>query len=107
MTRKYSQWTFCFGLGIGSLVALVLCVQCVRTYFYIDTNLVPQQAEHETARQIGSLTAAARSAGMTDPRKMGPVVAHAVESAADRILWMRVLDVNGTVFSQSGTPEGR
>jgi hypothetical protein len=107
MMRKYSQWKFGVVLGVGALVALVLCVQCVRTYFYIDTNLIPQQAEHEAARQIGSLSAAARSAGITDPRNTGPVVEHAVESAADRILWMRVLDVNGTVFSQAGTPEGR
>ncbi len=104
--RKYSQLKFGLVLGLGALIAMLLCVQCVRTYLYMDSVLVPQQAEHEAARQAGALSAAARSAGITEPRGLTPVLERAMESAADHVLWMRVLDMNGIVFAQSGNPEG-
>src|SRR4051794_13757755 len=94
---RYSQWKFGVVLGIGALIALVLCVQCVRTYLYTDAVLVPQQAEHEAERQAGALGSAARSAGITDPLALGPVMEHAMESASDRVVSMRVLDRQGKV----------
>jgi serine phosphatase RsbU (regulator of sigma subunit) len=106
MLRKYPQLKFGLVLAMGALIALVLCVQCVRTYLYTDAVLVPQQAEHEAARQVGALSAAARTAGITDPRRLGPVIEHTLEAVSDRVLWMRVLDLNGKVLAQGGSPEG-
>lgn len=103
--RKSSRWKFGFVLGLGAVVALVLCVQCVRTYLYTDAVLVPRQAEREAGRQMGVVTIAARSAGVSDPRKLGPVLEHAMESASDRVLWMRVLDLDGKVLAQGGSPQ--
>jgi hypothetical protein len=105
--RKYSRFKFGLVLGIGALVASVLCVQCVRTYLYTDAVLVPQQAEREAERQGGVVTAAARSAGITDPRSLGPAIQHALESSTDRVLWVRVLDLKNTVLAQGGNPQGR
>jgi hypothetical protein len=99
---QYSQWKFGMVLGIGAVIALVLCVQCVRTYLYADSVLVPEQAEHEAERQAGALSAAARSAGITAPLALGPLVEHAMESTSDRILSTRVLDRDGTVLLQRG-----
>ena len=104
--HKYSQWKFGVVLGIGVLVALVLCVQCVRTYWYADAVLVPRQAEHEAARQAGALSAAARSAGINNPLELGPVMERTIESASDRVLWMRILDVDSNVLAQRGVPQG-
>jgi hypothetical protein len=104
--RKYSPWEFGLVLGMGALVASVLCVQCVRTYLYTDAVLIPQGAEREAERQIGALTTAARSAGITDPRALGPVIEHALESASDRVLWMRVLDLDSHLLAQRGKPQG-
>jgi len=103
-SSKHSQWKFRFLLIGGALVALALCVQCVRTYFYTVADLIPQQAEQEAAREAGAVSAAARSAGIDDPRKLGLSLQHAIESAADRVLWMRVLDSDNNVLSQAGTP---
>lgn len=103
MLRKYPQLKF--GLVLV-MVALMLCVQCVRTYLYTDAVLVPQQAEHEAARQVGALSAAARTAGIDDPRRLGPVIEHTLEAVSDRVLWMRVLDLNSKVLAQGGSPEG-
>src|SRR5579862_2976425 len=102
--HKYSQLRFNLVLAIGALVALVLCAQCVRTYLYTGAVLVPQQAEREAERQVGALTAAARSAGITDPRALGPVIEHALESAGDRVLWMRLLDPESDLLAQGGNP---
>ncbi len=52
--RKYSQWRFGLVLGLGALIAVVLCIQCVRTYLYIDSVLIPRQAEHEAQREAGA-----------------------------------------------------
>jgi hypothetical protein len=104
--RKYSRFRFGVVLGIGALVAAVLCVQCVRTYLYTDRVLVPQQAEREAERQVGALTTAARSAGITDPRALRPVLAHVMESAGDHVLWIRVLDPESKLLAQVGKPQG-
>ncbi len=103
---KHSQWKFGAVLAIGALVALVLCAQCMRTYRYTDSVLVPEQAEHEAGRQAGAFSAAAHSAGITDPRRLAPLLKRVMASSSDRILWMRVLDLNGNVFSYTDVPEG-
>jgi serine phosphatase RsbU (regulator of sigma subunit) len=105
--RKYSRFKFGVTLGIGAAIALVLCVQCVRTFLYADSVLIPRQAEHEAERQAGALTAAARSAGITDPRLLRPVIQHALESSSDRVLWMRVLDLENNIVAQGGNPQGK
>ena len=102
---EYSRFKVGLALGTGALLALMLCVQCVRTYLYTDTVLVPQQAQHEAERQMVALGTAARSAGVTDPRALGPVIEHVLESGTDRILWMRLLDSDGNLFAQVGNPE--
>ncbi|MBV8829902.1 MAG: PP2C family protein-serine/threonine phosphatase [Acidobacteriaceae bacterium] len=104
---KYSQWTFRLVLGIGALVAFVLCIQCVRTYLYADAVLVPAAAETEAARQAAAVNASARAAGIADPHNLAPVLQHAIEAAPDRLLWMRILDLNANVFAQAGTPQGK
>lgn len=106
MLRKYPQFKFGLVLVMGALIALMLCVQCVRTYLYTDAVLVPQQAEHEATRQVGALNAAARTAGIADPGRLGPIIEHILEAVSDRVLWMRVLDLNSKVLAQGGSPEG-
>jgi hypothetical protein len=73
---------------------------------YTDSVLVPQQAEREAERQVGALTVAARSAGISEARALSPVLEHAWESAGDRILWIRLLNAEGQVVAQSGHPAG-
>lgn len=104
--RKYSQLKFGLVLGTGALIALVLCVQCVRTYIYVGSVLVPQQAEREAERQVGALSAAARNDGITNPSALGPAMERTLEPVADGVLWMRLVDLNSNVIVQVGAPEG-
>jgi hypothetical protein len=100
----YSHFKVGLALGTGALLALMLCVQCVRTYLYTDTVLVPQQAQREAERQAVALGTAVRSAGIADARAIGPVLEHALESGSDHILWIRVLDYDGNLLAQVGNP---
>ncbi|HEY3743205.1 MAG TPA: PP2C family protein-serine/threonine phosphatase [Bryobacteraceae bacterium] len=103
---RQSYFKFAIVLTIGAVLALVLCIQCVRTYLYTDAVLVPQQAEREAERQGGALSTAARSAGIGDPHALLPVIEHALESASERVLWIRVLDPGeGTIIAQGGNPQ--
>lgn len=91
---------------MGALIALVLCVQCVRTYIYAGAVLIPQQAEREAERQVGALSAAARSSGISNPRALGPTMERTLEPVADSVLWMRLVDLNSNVITQAGALEG-
>jgi hypothetical protein len=103
--RKHLHLKFVLVLGLGALIALVLCVQCVRTYFYTDDVLIPQQADLEAERQVSALTGAARSSGVTNPDQLAPILERTVDAAGDRLLWMRVLNLDSKVFAQAGIPE--
>ena len=104
--RKHPQLPTGIVLGIGALVASVLCVQCVRTYLYADSVLVPQQAEREAERQVGALTTAARSASILDAAALGPVVQHVLEDASGRLQWIRIFDPDAKVVVQKGHVHG-
>ena len=100
----YSHLKIWFLLGSGALLALTLCVQCIGTYLYANAVLVPQQAQREAERQMFALNTTVRNAGISDPRALGPTIDHALASASDRVLWMRVLDSEHNVFAQGGNP---
>lgn len=100
----YSHLKVGLALGTGALLALMLCVQCVRTYLYTDAVLVPQQAQREAERQAMALGTAARTAGVTEASALAPVTEHALESASGRVLWMRLLDSDGNLIAQGGKP---
>jgi hypothetical protein len=100
----YSHFKVWLALGTGAVLALTLCVQCIRTYVYADAVLVPEQAQREAERQMFAVGAAARNAGIIDPHALGPVIERTLESTPDRVLWMRVLDSDGNLFAQAGKP---
>jgi hypothetical protein len=39
-------------------------------------------------------------------RSLGPVMEHALDAASDRVLWMRLLDLDSNVLAQRGSPQG-
>ena len=99
--RKYSH----IGLGLllvtGLGLAVILCLQCIRTYMYIGRVLVPQQAEREAERQWGALGTAAQAAGISDPHALG-----ALMQTGSNVIWMRLLGPDNAVLAQAGTPQG-
>jgi len=94
------------GLLLATGLAVILCVQCVRTFVYIGSVLVPQQAEREAERQAGLLTAAAHAGGISDPHDVGPLMQRAAAGSAN-VLWMRLLGPDNAVLATAGKPIGR
>lgn len=106
MLSKHSQLKFRLLLFTGALVAFVLCIQCVRTYLYADSVLIPQEAEREAERQASALSMDVRSAGVNDPRGLGPVIKRFLETESSRVLWVRVSDMESHELAQGGHPYG-
>jgi hypothetical protein len=104
--RKRPQLLLLLSVSAGIVLALLVCVQCVRTFFYVGRVLIPQEAEREAERQTGALVTAARNAGINNPRDLGPVLNLQLEEAADRVVWFRLLSPDGVVVSQAGAPQG-
>jgi len=105
--RKYSHIGLVASVTIGVALAILLCVQCVRTYFYVGRVLVPQEAEHEAERQDGAITSAARTLGVLDPHALEPLLWRAVDDGSGGIVWMRLLTQENEVLSQAGKPQGK
>ena len=103
--RKYSHIGLGLLLATGLGLAVILCVQCVRTYMYIGAVLVPQQAEREAERQAGALSTAAQAIGVSDPHALGALMQRASESGSNA-MWMRLLGPDNTVLAEAGTPQG-
>ena len=105
--RKYSQAGLVLSMTAGGALAILLCAQCIGTYLYVGRTLVPRAAAREAERQGGVLSSAARSAAITDPQALSPVMEHAIEEAAERVVWMRLLNQESAVLAQAGTPQGK
>jgi hypothetical protein len=104
--RKYSQAGLGLAIVAGVALAILLCVQCVRTYLYVGRVLVPQEAEREAERQGGGLVSEARNAGVVDASALSPLMERAIEEAADRVVWMRLMNQDSAVVAQAGRPQG-
>ena len=50
---------------------------------------------------------AVRSAGVTDPGTLSPVLERVIEGSSERVIWMRLLSPEGAVVAQAGTPQGK
>lgn len=105
--RRMGKFTS-LGLGVlltaGGVLALLLCVQCVRTYFYVERVLIPQEAEREAGQQVGSLASAVRAIGAEDAHALSPVLEQTLEASEEHVLWMRLLNQESEVVAQAGTP---
>jgi hypothetical protein len=104
--NKYSHVGLVLSVTAGAVLAVLLFAQSVRTYLYVGRVLVPQEAERAAERQGGELASAARAAGVSDPRQLGPLLERAVNENSDRVGWIRLLNQESAVLAQAGTPQG-
>jgi hypothetical protein len=104
--QKYSHAGLVLSIIAGGALAILLCAQCVRTYLYVGRVLVPQEASLEAERHGGSLAIATRTAGVTDPRALSPLMQRAIEEASEKVIWIRLVNPEGAVLEQAGTPQG-
>jgi hypothetical protein len=89
-------------LAAGVLLAILLCVQSVRTYIYIGSVLVPQEAEREAHQQVGELASLAHEAGITEARELAPILERSITSGSSHPAWLRLLDPENAVIAKAG-----
>jgi hypothetical protein len=89
-------------LAAGVLLAILLCVQSVRTYIYIGSVLVPQEAEREAHQQVGELASLAHEAGVTETRELAPLLERSMTSGSSRPAWLRLIDPENAVIAKAG-----
>ena len=104
--RKYSHLGLFLVVAVGIALAVLLSVQCVRTYLYVTRVLVPQEAEREAERQSGILSSTARNAGVADPHALAPILQKVMEGDSNHAIWMRLLGPDRSVWAEAGTPQG-
>ncbi len=106
MTSLRHHLGLTLALITGVVLALVLCVQCVRTYDYVGRVLVPEEAQREAERQDGNLVTAARTQGISEVGELSPALESVLEANSQRVLWMRLLDTKIQSLAQAGSPLG-
>jgi serine phosphatase RsbU (regulator of sigma subunit) len=89
-------------IALGLVLGLLLLAQTVFTYRYVRTGMVRLEAKREADRRIQSLIASSRLAGNRDGAAFYPVIEEIVKGAPQQFVWVRVMDLDGSLITQAG-----
>lgn len=92
---------FRISIGLGVLLAMLLLVQTLATYYFVSRSLVRQEAARDANRRVQSITRLARQAGVVEPAKLTPILNELVREDSDQIAWIRILNFDGSVVATS------
>ena len=96
---KYLWFRISTALGLS--LGLLLLVQTLRTYYYVSQSLVRQEAQREADRRMQSIGRAARLTGSREPATLAPVLRELVHESPQQLAWIRILDMDGKVLTES------
>ncbi len=91
---------------VGLLLGLISLGQALRTYWYVSGNLIRQEALREGERKVAFLARSARAAGMYDAAHLVPILDELRHELPARVMWVRILNLNGSVLAESGNAIG-
>jgi hypothetical protein len=101
---KRSQLWVKLAIGAGILLGLALLIQTITTYFFVYDKLIHEEAYREADRQQSALIRLAGQEGIKDIHKLTPVLTELQRNSPRQIAWMRVIDMDGNILAESGTP---
>ena len=101
---KRSQLWVKLEIGAGILLGLALLIQTISTYFFVYDKLIHEEAYREADRQQTALIRLAAQEGIKDVRKLAPVLTELQRNSPRQVAWMRVIDMDGNILAESGTP---
>ena len=93
-------------LTVGSLLALLLLVQSVVTYYQVSRLLVSAELRRQAQQHVASLEREARRLGIRDPTELSRVLDDIRQDAAGAVAWVRIVDMAGHPLAQSGNSSG-
>ncbi len=88
----------------GILLALLLLVQSITVYTHVSTQIINDQSVREAERQVAAMERELRTPGSLDLNNLKGVLDDTLQEGANKIAWIRILDLTGHVLAQSGQP---
>ncbi len=109
MNPRPNRSTFWLGAAIacGCLLGILLLVETLFTYHFVSHRLIDEEAEREANRTIGTLIESARSSGITDFDRFGPLLEKEWTREPRRIAWLRLSSNGGKLLAVAGDPAGQ
>jgi hypothetical protein len=101
---KRSQLWVKLAISAGIVLGLTLLIETISTYFFVYDKVITEEAFQEAERQEGALLRLASQAGVRELNRLGPLVEAVQRDAPRQVAWLRILDFDGHVLAQAGTP---
>jgi serine phosphatase RsbU (regulator of sigma subunit) len=101
---KRSQFWVKLAISTGILLGLALLIETITTYFFVYGRLITEEAFHEAGRQQAALLRLAAQSGVKDVHRLGPLVEAVQRDSPRQVAWMRVMDFDGHILAQAGSP---
>ena len=95
------QLWFRFSVTVGVLLSLLLLIESLTTYRYVEGGLIREEAQREAARHTRSLARAARLMIGKRSSDLGPIVREMAHENAGQVAWIRILAADGHVVAAS------
>jgi serine phosphatase RsbU (regulator of sigma subunit) len=101
---KRSQLWVKLAISAGILLGLTLLAETVSTYVFVYNKLIGEEAFAEAEHQQTALIKLAAQSGVKVPQQLSPVLTDLQRESPRKVAWMRILDLDGNLFAESGTP---
>jgi len=101
--RKHTRaFLFRGALVIGFLLGVLLLVETVEVYRYVEGDLIREEAEREADRRATSIGRTARLATVEQSSNLGPLLCEMAQENPNQIAWIRILATDGHTIAASG-----
>jgi hypothetical protein len=99
MPRKHLL--FRCAILIGVLLSVLLLIETVDTYRYVERDLVREESLRESERHVSSIARAARLMRTTQSSDMGSLLREVARENPNQIAWVRVIARDGHIIATS------
>src|SRR4051812_34331053 len=89
----------------GSLLSLVLLVETIKTYRYVERDLVREEAQRESDRDIRSIVRAGRALSSDDFALLRKPLEDIINEYPHQVAWIRVLTPDGRIVATTAATE--
>lgn len=93
-------------ITIGLLLSILLLVETIITYRYVEGDLVREEAQHVSDRHVRSLLRAARLMKIDQSSDLRPVLHDMVHEDRNQVAWIRIIASDGHVIAASDDENG-
>jgi serine phosphatase RsbU (regulator of sigma subunit) len=93
-------------IAMGFVLGIVLLWQTISTYVYVSGNMMTQAALRDADQKRAALQRAIRPgiSGSHESPNLDSVLSDSIDEWKDQVAWIRILNTDGTVVADAGTP---